>query len=163
MAEQLSHRTSGVDRTADVGSYLTWFRKHRDERNGHSILSADGELYSLPLMSVPPPEVEPAPVLVPAVPLLPEVLEPASPALPAPLVDCPGVAEVPLLVPWLPEVVLLVEPVPFCPPMVPVPEAEPLEPLPAPAPDCAIIHALASTRIAKTWSKRFIVIISLRA
>jgi hypothetical protein len=45
--------------------------------------------------------------------------------------------------------------------MLPVPEAEPVDPLPAPAPDCAIIHALASTRIARTWSKRFIVIISL--
>jgi DNA-binding helix-hairpin-helix protein with protein kinase domain len=63
----------------------------------------------------------------------------------------------------VPDVVLLVVPVavPFCPPMLPVPEAEPVDPLPAPAPDCAIIHALASTRIAKTWSKRFIVIISL--
>jgi hypothetical protein len=111
-------------------------------------------------MSVPPPLVDPAPVLVPAVPVLPEGLEPVWPALSAPLVDWPGVAVVPLsVVPAL----LLVLPVavPFCPPMVPVPEAEPVEPLPAPAPDCAIIHTLASTRIAKTWSKRFIVIISL--
>lgn len=100
----------------------------------------------------------PAPLLVPAVPVLPDVLEPVWPALSPPLVDCPGVAAVPLFVPWAPEVVLLL--VPLWPLMEPVPELLPaLEPVPAL--DCATTHALANTRIASTWSKRFILMISL--
>jgi hypothetical protein len=96
--------------------------------------------------------VEPAPVLVPAVPVLPDGLEPVWPALSAPLVDWPGVADVPGSVLVLPGLVLLVVPVPLVPlwPLI-EPVLDPvLELDPVPELDCAIIHALASTRIAKT-------------
>ncbi len=61
MAEQLSHITGRVGEPTDVGSHLTKFRKHRNERTGHFILSIDREPYNLPLMSVsaPQPSVQP--------------------------------------------------------------------------------------------------------
>src|SRR5579884_4117984 len=51
MAEQLFHRMTRVDEPNDVGTHLTWFTKHLDERTGHHMLSIDGEPYNIPLNS----------------------------------------------------------------------------------------------------------------
>ena len=51
MAEQLSHRTTRIDETTGVGTHLTWFTKHQNERTGHHMLSINGEPYNASLNS----------------------------------------------------------------------------------------------------------------
>jgi len=58
MAEQLSHMTSSVsETTTDVGSHLTRFRRHRDERTGQYLLSIDGSPDKFISVSAPQPSV----------------------------------------------------------------------------------------------------------
>jgi len=52
MTEQLSQMMSRMNETTDVGSHLTWFRRHRDEKTGQYVLSVDECPYSLsPIMA----------------------------------------------------------------------------------------------------------------
>lgn len=57
MAEQLSHMTSRMSETTDVGSHLTRIRRHRDEKTGQYILNIDAEPHTLISASAPQPSV----------------------------------------------------------------------------------------------------------
>jgi len=60
MAEQLFHRTTRANEPVDVGTHLTWFRKHQDERTGHQMLSINGEPYNKPPNSHSPSALQPS-------------------------------------------------------------------------------------------------------